>query len=118
MILLTSTDSLEVFLDGAVATNELEWATSWQDARNGFFESEDNGQGVTAGAAAVAIVAAPGASVVRRVGYISVSNADTARRTVTIDLDVSATPRQLWTGDLEVGQTVVYSTGAGWQVTP
>ena len=79
IILDSTTESLEILLGGAVATNQLPFTVSFADhnaAAPSFTPGSTDGQ--TNGATAVTLVASPAASVQRQVKRINIYNADTA----------------------------------------
>lgn len=108
--------SLELVLAGAVATTQPSFVVSWSDATAGGYVG-----GTTVGAAnnttAVTLVAAPAASTVRDVDYMSVRNRDTAATTVIIRYDDSGTEYELVRVILAANDVLQYTHGSGWQVT-
>lgn len=114
MIRLSTTgEKLQAVLGGAVTTNQLHCVVCYSD---------DNGTTYVGGTqytstndtTAVDICAAPGASTVRDIDYLSIRNRDTAAATVTVMVDVSATDSEIVKATLAVGDSLVYSHGNGW----
>jgi hypothetical protein len=113
MIVLDTTDSIEIDLAGAVTTNELRCVTSWRDITTTAYTPGTLAR-LSTGATEVAIVVAPAASTQRVVDFINVYNSDTVAATVTISLDRSGTNYTLWSGSLQAGESVQYIDGRGW----
>lgn len=116
IILDTTSKTLEVVLAGAVTTNELPFDSSYADLAQVNFAMTGLGanDGVSNGATAVTVVAAPAAGTSRQVKYLSVMNKDTVAATVTVQLNNAASLRQLVTRTLEPGETLQYLDG--WSV--
>ena len=116
LVLDTITKSIEIFLGGAVAANELEWTTHYADYTTAGF-TPINSHGVTNGAADVTMVAAPAASTQRLIQNMTVFNADTAAVTVTIQLHDTVGPvdRRLVPVTLPVGYSLHFREDQ-WQV--
>lgn len=110
-----TTRKLQAVLSGAVTTNQLPCMVSYSD---------DNGTTYVGGTqltntnstTAVDICAAPGASTVRDIDYLSIRNRDTAAATVTVMLDDNATDYEIVKATLAVGDQLVYTHGDGWRV--
>jgi len=115
IILDATTKSLEVDLDGAIATNQLPIVASFVDVTTttyapGATDTETNNT------TAVTAVAAPAASTQRQVKLLTIYNRDTAVAIVTVQLNNNATLRTLIKVTLAVGDTLVYTDGEGWRV--
>lgn len=112
----TTTRKIQAVLSGAITTNQLPCMVSYSD---------DNGTTYVGGTqltntnstTAVDICAAPGASTVRDIDYLSIRNRDTAAATVTVMLDDNGTDYEIVKATLAVGDQLVYTHGAGWRVT-
>ena len=116
MIVLTATtDTVQVVLDGAVTTNELQCVASWRDVTTTTY-TPGRTLATTNGTTDANAVAAPGSSTQRVVDFLSVYNADTADAVVTIKLDANGTEYVLWRGGLQPGDVVRYVEGAGFSV--
>lgn len=108
-----TTRKLQAVLSGAVTTNQLPCMVSYSD---------DNGTTYVGGTqltntnstTAVDICAAPGASTVRDIDYLSIRNRDTAAATVTVMLDDNGTDYEIVKATLAVGDQLVYVHGSGW----
>lgn len=114
MIRLSTTgEKIQAVLAGAVTTNQLHCVVCYSD---------DNGTTYVGGSqytstndtTAVDICAAPGASTVRDIDFLSIRNRDTAAATVTVMVDVSATDSELVKATLAVGDQLVYTHSNGW----
>jgi hypothetical protein len=117
MYLNATTDKLEIFLGGTVATNQLQWNVSYQDITStGMTLPQAAGAGNTNNTTVVDIVAAPAASTTRQVTHINVFNADTATATVTIQKDVSGTNYVLISYAVTSGDTLMWSREDGWRL--
>lgn len=117
MILLTSTDSLQVLLGGAVATTQPALFAAFNDmATDGSTFAPGNSNGTTNSTTAVAWVAAPGATTVRQVKYLSLYNADTASVTATIRINDGSNTRILIKATLAAGERIAYIDGHGFSV--
>lgn len=116
MLRLDSTlRKLEVVLAGAVATTQPSFVASWSDATSISYTGGST-PGVTAGAAAVTAVAAPGAGVIRDVDYLTVRNGDTAAVVLTVQYNDNGTVYGIITVTLASGSQLTYTHGSGWQV--
>ena len=110
-----TTRKFQAVLSGAVTTNQLPCMVSYSD---------DNGTTYVGGTqltntnstTAVDICAAPGASTVRDIDYLSIRNRDTAAATVTVMLDDNGTDYEIVKATLAVGDQLVYTHGDGWRV--
>ncbi len=117
MYLNATTDKLEIFLGGTVATNQLQWNVSYQDiTSSGMTLPQAAGAGNTNNTTVVDIVAAPAASTTRQVTHINVFNADTATATVSIQKDVSGTNYVLISYSVVSGDTLMWSREDGWRL--
>ena len=113
--LSTVNEKIQAVLSGAVTTNQLHCVVCYSD---------DNGTTYVGGSqytstndtTAVDICAAPGASTVRDIDFLSIRNRDTAAATVTVMVDVSATDSELVKAALDVGDQLVYTHSNGWAV--
>ncbi|MCR4301785.1 MAG: tail fiber domain-containing protein [Sulfuricaulis sp.] len=114
----TVNKSLEIKLGGAVATTELPFVASYVDiSQTTWGQSAAPAQdGVTTGATAVEVVAAPAASTTRKLNYLSVVNVDTAAVVLTVQVNNAATKRITWTGTLAVGDQLSFTDAGGWVV--
>jgi hypothetical protein len=112
-----TTQSLEVKLAGAATTTELPITAAFVDISQTTLAlvGAPTFQGITTGATAVVLSAAPGANVERRVNALTVVNVDTATATVTVQIDVSGTKRIAIKVILSVGDQLVV-TNAGLDV--
>lgn len=110
-----TTRKLQAVLAGAITTNQLACTVCYSD---------DNGTTYVGGTqltntnstTAVDICAAPGASTVRDIDYLSIRNRDTAAATVTVMLDDNGTDYEIVKATLAVGDQLVYTHGDGWRV--
>ena len=99
MIVLSEvTDSLQVVLGGAVATNQLHCVAAWRDRSSGPPATFGAGRTVaqTNNTIDVDIVPAPASGVQRVIDFISVYNADTDERTVAIKFSDNGTDYIIW----------------------
>lgn len=117
MILLTSSDTLQVVLGSAVAANQCDLSASFADiATDGSTFGPGNSDGVTNSTTAVTWVAAPVSGKVRQIKYLSLYNADTATVTVTVK-KVNANTRVMGKFALAPGERLEYTTDNGFRVT-
>ena len=108
-----TTRKLQAVLSGIITTNQLPVSLSYSDKTSSAYAGAmqlTNTNSTTA----VDICAAPSASTVRDVDYISVRNSDTVAATVTIRYNDNATLYSLITATLAVGDQLVYTHGNGW----
>lgn len=116
MLKLDSTlRKLQAVLSGAVTTNQLPCMVSYSDD-NGTTYVGATQLTNTNSTTAVDICAAPGASTVRDIDYLSIRNRDTAAATVTVMLDDNGTDYEIVKSTLAVGDQLVYTHGDGWRV--
>ena len=111
----TTTRKLQAVLAGAVTANQLPILVSWSDKTSTTYTGGSTPIN-TNSTTAVDICAAPGASTIRDIDYISVRNADTAAATVTIRYNDNSTTYDICKAALAVGDHLVYVHGSGWQV--
>lgn len=110
-----TTRKLQAVLAGAITTNQLACTVCYSDD-NGTTYAGGTQLTNTNSATAVDICAAPGASTVRDIDYLSIRNRDTAAATVTVMLDDNATDYEIVKATLAVGDQLVYTHGDGWRV--
>jgi hypothetical protein len=117
MIILKSTDSLQVLLGGAVAANQGVLFAAFVDIDATTFAATaaDNSNGLTNNTTAVSWVAAPASGKVRQVKYLSLYNADTGSITVTVRINDGTNTRILQKITLASGDRLQYVDGAGFQ---
>lgn len=115
MIVLLSTDTLEMVLGAAHTTNALNALVSYKDANlaagtlvMGRLST------ATSGTTPVDLVTSPTGSTQRVVDHIVIYNRDTIAHTVTITFDDGTTPRIIGIWVLASGDVLQYSGEAGW----
>ena len=113
--LTTTTQKLQIVLGSLVTTNQLPVMVSYSDKTSTTY---DGGSQLTNSndTTQTDICAAPAASTIRDVDYISIRNRDTVAATVTVIFDNNATDYELFKATLETGDQVVYTHGSGWEV--
>ena len=116
MILTTTTQKLQVFLAGAIATSNCPINVDYVD-----FTSTDTTPGMspvnTNGVTTTDILAAPAASTQRKVNGVTLFNADTAAVVVTIQINDNTTLYPLVSAmTIPVGATLQYTDRRGWKV--
>jgi hypothetical protein len=114
-ILAATTSTLEVLLSAAVTSNQLPWVASYADLTTTTFAAGSL-TGATNSTTAVTLVSAPAASTQRQVKSLNVFNADTVSATVTIRYNENGTTRIIVKATLAIGESLVYTQDAGWQV--
>lgn len=116
MILLNSTDSLQVLLAGAVTANQCDLIAAYADmATDGSTFAPAATNGVTNNATAVSWLAAPASGSVRQAKYLSLYNADTASVTATVRINDGTNTRILCKVTLATGERVEYSVDGGFR---
>lgn len=85
LILDTTSKVLQIKLGGTVATNQLQFTSSYAD-NNGTLFTEGNQNGVTNNSTAVTVTAAPASGYRRTIKSVTVTNTDTAPATITMQL--------------------------------
>lgn len=111
--LSTTNEKIQAVLAGAITTNQLHCVVCYSDD-NGTTYVGGSQYTSTNSTTAVDICAAPGASTVRDIDFLSIRNRDTVAATVTVMVDVSAADSELVKATLAVGDSLVYSHGNGW----
>lgn len=106
MLILKATQSLEVILAAAKATNDCPVFASWCDDDESTGLVSDSAATATNGAAPVTVVAAP-TTTKRQLKAFTLVNADTASVAVTIRVNVGGTPTALATVTLPIGYSIV-----------
>lgn len=115
MILLDSSDSLQVLLAGAVATTQPVLYAAYADHGAGTF-IPGSSSGATNGATAVNWIAAPAADHTRQAKYLSLYNADTATVVAMVRVVDNANNRILLKVSLLTGERLEYLDGKGFRV--
>jgi hypothetical protein len=114
MIILNSTDTLQLKLGAAHTANALQIAVSYRDVTATTFAHSrllSTSNGVTD----VNILTAPASLHWYIVDTISIFNADTVLHNVTVKYDVSAVETIIWKGDIAAGGLLYYNNDAtGW----
>jgi hypothetical protein len=110
-----TTRKLQVVLGGAVTANQLPVVVSYSDKTSTAYTGATQVAN-TNSSTAVDICAAPAASTVRDVDFISVRNSDTAAATVTIRYNDNGTTYVIVTKTLAVGDSMSYTHAHGWEV--
>ena len=114
MIILNSTDNLQVTLQSSVTTSQLECFSSYRDTTSTTiipgrsFANTNN-------TAPVNLVTSPASLTQRVIDYISVYNADTNSSNLIIQLDVSGTAYILIKVTLGPGEKLEYQEGEGFR---
>ncbi len=118
IILDATTKTLEAKLGGAITTNQLTYVASYIDINQSSIvvTAMSEGDGVTNGATAVTIVAAPGATTTRQLKSLSIQNTDTVSQTVTISLNNNGTKQPIVVQILTTGQSLIYDEANGWTI--
>jgi len=110
MVLDSTLKSLEIKLAGAVTTTELPYTVAWVDILDSDQSVFDVGSadGVTTGATAVSIVAAPASGHTRKITFLSVPNEDTVAAALTLQFNDNGTKRRIIKITLDVGDNLTY----------
>lgn len=114
MIILTSTDKIQVKLAATVVTNQLECYVSFKDTTSTTISIGRNISN-TNNSTAVDLVDSPASSTQRVVDYLSIFNSDTTTATVTVQFDISGTPYILTVATLLKGEKLEYQEGSGFR---
>ncbi len=115
MILATTSSLIEISLDTAAVTNEMQWNSYWADNTTTTF-TPGSSSGLSSGTSEVSIVGSPAGSTQRQIKYISVFNSDTVAHLTTIQFDDGTNERVLCRVLLQVGETLSYTQANGWRV--
>lgn len=115
MILVGSTQSLELDLAGAITTTNPIYVTHFHDDRPGGRIARKTKHGATNGVTAVTACEAPAANEVRIIEYLSVHNADNAAVTLTVQINDGGTLRPYCVFTLAAGERFEYVRDAGVQ---
>lgn len=110
-----TTKKLQAVLAGAVTANQLACAVFYSDHSASAYDGGSQ-MTLTSDTTQVDICAAPGASTVRDIDFVSIRNRDTATATVTVMIDISTVDTELVKVILAVGDTLQYIHGHGWSV--
>ena len=114
-ILNATTKKIQVKLGGAVTTNELD-CTAHFATHSAISNTPVEFDVSTNGAAAVDVVAAPGASEEQMVSAMTIYNADTVPAEGFIQLNNNGTLRTLANATLATGETLSYEHGGDWRI--
>jgi hypothetical protein len=113
VILDSTLKTIEVVLEGAITTNQLDVTAAYADTwPSGPFVPGEQDES-TNGGTPVTAVAAPPANVQRMVNEIRVYNKDTVLHTITIQLNNNGTRRVLQKQPASPGAVVVYAPSGG-----
>jgi hypothetical protein len=112
IILLSTTESLQVALDATPATNQLPCVPSWADIGG----AAGGTPILTNGSTPVTAVPSPASGVARVLNSLSIPNRDTASRIVTVNKVVSAVSYQIIRINLPAGFQLYYENNGGWRV--
>lgn len=116
MYLTNTTETIQVILSGAVATNESVVTVDYGENTSTTFVAGKQ-RSVTNGSTAVDILSAPAASTQRIVQLLTMTNQDTAPITVTIRTNNAGTlSPQFGPVTLQVGERVQFATDTGFSV--
>lgn len=116
MIRLDATNrKLQAVLAGAITTSQLPCTVSYSDKTSTDYVGATQLTN-TNSTTAVDICAAPGASTIRDIDYLSIRNRDTVAATVTVMLDDNTTDYEIVKAALAVGDQLIYTHGDGWRV--
>lgn len=107
MLILKATQSLQVVLGAAKATNDCPVVASWADDDEAMSLVSDSALTATNGTTAVEVVPAP-TTTKRQVKAFTVRNADTASVSVSVQVSVSGTPTVIAKVTLAVGYSLVW----------
>jgi hypothetical protein len=116
MIILQSTDTLQIVLGAAKTTNDMDVAVSYRDITSTTFS---HARLLTAsnGVTDVDILTIPASGHQYIIDTISIFNRDTVVHNVTVKYDVSGTEKIIFKGDVAAGGTLYYNNDAtGWVV--
>lgn len=108
-----TTKKLQAVLAGAVTTAQLQCIVCYSD-KTSLAYSGGSQLTLTNNTTQVDICAAPAASTVRDIDYLSIKNTDTAIAEVSIFLDSSGTDYTLFKATLDIGDQIIYTHAAGW----
>jgi len=118
IVLALDTTSLEMYLGGAVTTNELDWAVNYtQEFYMLGIVAEATNTGTSNGATDVTMLAAPIPGARRMVRSISIYNKDTVSATVTVQINITTADRIIISHALAAGETLHFENNQGWYVT-
>lgn len=112
LILSQTSDTLQIVLAGAVATNELEITAHWREITTAPTFVAGRTPSFTNGTTPVDIATNPGPGKIV-LDYVSVYNSDTTSATVTLRLNDDGTIYRIATVTLGVGERLEYSNDRG-----
>ena len=115
MIILTSTDKIQVVLGGNITASQLQCSSFWRDVTTTAY-TPGRSLAVTNNTTDVDFIPAPATDTQRIIDFISVYNADTVNATLTVKIDASATDYILWKGVLGTGEMLQYNDKNGFTV--
>lgn len=116
MILLNSTDSLQVLLGGTVTTSQCVLYAAYADiATDASTLAPGASNGLTNNTTAVSWLSAPATDSVRQVKYLSLYNADTASVIATVRINDGTNLRILGKVTLATGDRLEYTTDGGFR---
>jgi hypothetical protein len=113
IILDATTNKLEIVLQSAITTAQLDFVASFADHTTTTLTLVTS-HGQTNSVTHADLVAAPASSTQRQVKFLSIYNADTVPATVIIKYNTNSTRRVLIQATIQTGETLIYSTNNGW----
>lgn len=117
MTLNSTSKHLEIFLGGAIATNELQFSASYVDVnRNADTKIPGDSEGVTSGTTAITLISPPKPAEQRLIEGFFVYNSDTVAQTITIQINNGTDLRVLIDVTLNVADTLFYTEEEGFKV--
>jgi hypothetical protein len=115
IILSQPTDKLQVLLDNAVRSNQLQCTAAYRDSNASTFSPNKNATN-TNNTTAVDLVGSPSSGIARGIDYLSIFNIDTAGAVVTVRMVFNSTNYTLWKGVLNAGDKLEYTDSLGFIV--
>lgn len=115
---LASTDKIQVVLDSAVTTNELQLTSSWFDIETTNFgiSGFSNNAIDTNGTTLVDLVGSPASGSVRTIEDFSIYCADTSIAVVNVYLNKNGTSKLIKKAYLSLGDSLIYSKDNGFNL--
>lgn len=116
MIILTSSDKIQVVLNDAATANQLPCYASFRDTSSGATLVPGRALVNTNDTTLVDFVTAPASGDQRGIDFISIQNTDTATAVVTVRYNAGGTGYTLKNVSIGVGESLEYNTNEGWRV--
>jgi hypothetical protein len=115
MVIVSSSDSVQIVLGATATTNQVQFVTSYNDYTTSSVTPSKNAS-TTNNITAVDLVPSPSSGNSRELRYCSIFNSDSEPATVTVSGNFGGTPRTMISVKLLVNEYIQFTHRTGWKV--